>query len=336
MKSSTSPHIPLLQFDGEQLEVHNRKLPQFDLTYSFVNKRLDDEELPATETFSNYIISQSLAQAVNAAMITGRPLLLKGEPGCGKTRLAKAVAVHLHGPDTNKYYFEWFVKSRSLAKEGCYTYDQIQRLRDATISEQDEDARERSQSPDNYIQLGPLGRAIASIPPDDKPAVLLIDEIDKGDIDFPNDLLLELDELRFAITEKNNFYINATHQRKPLVIITSNNERDLPAAFLRRCLYYSIPRLDKAMLETIVNGKLKEFYREFDIVETKKLTDDQISTVIEGFLTERDGSFSSKQPSTSEMLDWLKILMYKVAVDGEDFHAIVQNQALRNLALKLL
>ena len=178
-----------------------------------------------------YLPSEELVEAVNLAIFLERPLLLKGEPGCGKTRLARAVAYELQLP-----FETWYVKSTSRARDGLYTYDAVGRLRDAQLAANRmvaEAERDRIKQPGAYVNWEPLGRAFLNV----QRTVVLIDEIDKADIDFPNDLLLELDERRFKVDE-----IGQTIQAKtaPIVFITSNDEKDLPDAFLRRCLFHYV------------------------------------------------------------------------------------------------
>lgn len=294
------------------------------------------------EKVSTYIISKELLDAVNAAIITGRPLLLKGEPGCGKTKLAKAVASHLFKDELSKYYFEWHVKSRSNSKEGAYTFDHVSRLREATITYKDGD-NIRAKDPTNYLSLGPMGFAFKSAPPNGLPPILLIDEIDKGDIDFPNDLLLELDEMRFAINElpEEKRYISAPEHNRPLVFITSNNERELPPAFLRRCLYYKIPPFKRDLLEIIAGFKLEEFYEELyhtdaEAPKAHELTKEEAAAVVEKFVEIKKSTVSSKPPSTSELLDWLKLILFRINREKSSVEDLIKDSELQELALKLM
>ncbi|MEL6989849.1 MAG: AAA family ATPase, partial [Bacteroidota bacterium] len=185
--------------------IKGRMLNTFDHKYDFEDhvlnsKQRKDGRKPVQKWMSSYVLGKDLVNAINAALITGRPLLLKGAPGCGKTKVALAIAKWFHGVNANKFYFEWHVKSKSKAKDGAYTYDHIRRLRDATLSEKQSNVDVKDAK--NYIELGPMGMAFKAVTGNtEKPVVLLIDEIDKGDIDFPNDLLLELDELRFVVEE---------------------------------------------------------------------------------------------------------------------------------------
>lgn len=233
-----------------------------------------------------YIPSPELVEAVRIAQLLERPLLLKGEPGCGKTRLAGAVAAELGLP-----YFEWHVKSTSRARDGLYTYDAVGRLRDAQLvaARLAEPRDDRS-----YVRLGPLGQAFLS----EQPAVVLIDEIDKADIDFPNDLLVELDERRFRIDEIDETTI-ARHA--PLVVITSNDERDLPDAFLRRCVFHYLEFPGEQQLATIVRA------------HHPRLQQDLLDAAIRRFRELRarmaaEKGEGGKRVGTSELLDWVRVL----------------------------
>ncbi len=239
-----------------------------------------------------YLPSPALVDAVNLAIFLQRPLLIKGEPGSGKTRLARAVAAQLGLP-----YEEWHIKSTSRARDGLYTYDVVGRLRDAHLAangQLDPEALERSKDPSSYVQMGPLGRAYEN----ERRTVLLIDEIDKADIDFPNDLLLELDEQRFTIEETGN---PVQARQPPIVFITSNDEKDLPDAFLRRCLFHYIAFPATARLEQIVaahfpsapSGVVSAAVRRFEELRTRML---------------QDKGESGKRVSTSELIDWFRVL----------------------------
>ena len=335
---------------SRRINVIGRYIKGANFTYNFSRKTLKIEfNEKISKEVSSYIISKELMSAVNAAILTGRPLLLKGEPGCGKTNLAKAVAAHFYGDELSKYYFEWFIKSSSKAKEGAYIFDQVGRLRDATIAPKDEKSERRVKDPANYLRLGPMGLAFVSKPPatemgDDKPQlrrlpILLIDEIDKGNIDFPNDLLLELDEMRFEIPELNqnpkykDTYIQADPAYRPLVIITSNDERELPPAFMRRCLYYKIPPFGQQMLEEIVHGKLEKYHEELLIKPS--LSKEDVSKIVVKFLTLKEQFSTSKPPSTSELLDWIKVLLHELSL-GEPLESLIKDETLQKLALKII
>jgi MoxR-like ATPase len=250
-----------------------------------------------------YLPHDQLVEVVNLAMDLERPLLLKGEPGCGKTRLADAVSFELEMP-----LITWYIKSTTKAREGLYSFDALRRLRDAQVAaayQGQEDKIQRIENLDNYIQLEQLGKAFDA----EERTVVLIDEIDKADIDFPNDLLLELDEQRFQILETGRW---VTSRHPPIVLITSNDEKDLPDAFLRRCLFYYIdfPTPDK--LKEIVQ---KRYPRPED---TSDEEDNQRQELISSAVTRfnilrkkmvEDKKDSGKKVSTSELLDWVKVLL---------------------------
>jgi len=304
---------------------------------------LDADVVAQDGRMSTYIISKDLVTAVNAAIITGRPLLITGEPGCGKTKLAKAIAVYFHEDQANKYYFEWFIKSKSIARNGCYNFDHIRRLRNATIAKSNGKLDGKiKENLDEYITLGPIGMAFTTQVNGSKPTILLIDEIDKGDIDFPNDLLLELDEMRFSIAEKDNAYISADKDHPPLVFITSNDERELPPAFLRRCLYYNIPPFESDFLEKIAKVKLKEFYTDLGITDTILDQDANIKKIIDKYQEIRRQQTNNKPPSTSELLDWLKLMANRLHDGNCTLDDLLnadekeEGKALQRLALKLL
>jgi MoxR-like ATPase len=235
---------------------------------------------------SNYIAGEDLRQAVNVAIALGRPLLVKGEPGTGKTLLARSVAQALNIPLT-----EWPIKSTTKAQDGLYIYDAVQRLHDSRFGDKDVSDIEQ------YIRLGPLGASFAAT---DQQA-LLIDEIDKADIEFPNDLLAELDVMRFSIYETGR-EVSAIH--RPVVIITSNAEKELPDAFLRRCVFHYIAFPDEELMEQIVRV-------HFPDVESKLLAQSMAA-----FYRLRRIDSLRKKPSTSELLDWLAALQ-RGGVDPE-------------------
>ena len=227
----------------------------------------------------SYIATGELTLAVNAAVTLSRPLLIKGEPGTGKTQLAQEVASALDRP-----LFEWHIKSTSKAQQGLYEYDAVSRLRDSQLGDS------KVQDIANYIVPGMLWQAFVS----DTPVVLLIDEIDKADIEFPNDLLRELDRMEFYVYETRQL-IKA--KQRPLVFITSNNEKDLPDAFLRRCFFHYIRFPDRSTMEQIV---------EVHYPGIKKAL---LKEALEAFFAVREVPGLKKKPSTSELLDWLKLLL---------------------------
>jgi len=320
----------------DELKIDGRLAKHYDVEYDFEQNHLIYNHKNKPRKISSYILNKNLVTAVNAAIVTGRPLLLKGEPGCGKSKLAQAVANYFFQEEAYKYYFEWHIKSRSKARDGAYTFDHIGRMRDASVAATDLQAKDRVSNVDGYINLGALGNVIKSGMQDGKKPILLIDEIDKGDIDFPNDLLLELDEMRFKINEKKDYYVETEEKDyRPLVFITSNNERELPPAFLRRCIYYYIPAFDNTLLVKIAQSKMKDFYDELNLDGEPSFKEDEIVNFIRNYQTARDNASGSKPPSTSEMLDWLKLLTYHAANDNRTLEDLAKDSDLRDMALKL-
>ena len=227
----------------------------------------------------NYIATEDLQVAVNAAITLERPLLVKGEPGTGKTMLAHEVAEALE-----LEIITWHIKSTSIAQQGLYEYDAVSRLRDSQLGDK------RVHEIRNYIVPGKMWEAFTS----DKPIVLLIDEIDKADIEFPNDLLLELDRMEFYVYETKET-IKAV--RRPIVLITSNNEKELPDAFLRRCFFHYIRFPDKETMDQIIR------------VHHPDLHESLLKEALEVFFQFREVQGLKKKPSTSELIDWVKLLM---------------------------
>lgn len=228
---------------------------------------------------ADYVATDDLMLAVNAAITLQRPLLIKGEPGTGKTMLAEQVASALDAP-----LLQWHIKSTTKAQQGLYEYDAVSRLRDSQLG----DARVHDIG--NYIVKGTLWQAFES----DQQVVLLIDEIDKADIEFPNDLLTELDKMLFHVYETKET-IRAKH--RPIIIITSNNEKELPDAFLRRCFFHYIQFPDRATMQKIIN------------VHYPNIKQDLLNEALSVFFELRAVAGVKKKPSTSELLDWIKLLL---------------------------
>jgi MoxR-like ATPase len=237
---------------------------------------MNDKRFTGTE---RYVATPDLMMAVNAAVTLARPLLIKGEPGTGKTQLAEEIARSLSRP-----LFEWHIKSTSKAQHGLYEYDAVSRLRDSQLGEA------RVHDIRNYIIKGRLWEAFESeIQP-----VLLIDEIDKADIEFPNDLLRELDRMEFYVHETREL-IRARH--RPIILITSNNEKELPDAFLRRCFFHYIRFPDEETMAKIVHVHFPGLKKEL------------LTEALTTFFNVRDTPGLRKKPSTSELLDWIKLLL---------------------------
>jgi MoxR-like ATPase len=249
------------------------------------------------EGTDTYIATDDLMMAVNAALTLERPLLVKGEPGTGKTMLAIEIARALGRP-----LFEWHIKSTTKAQHGLYEYDAVSRLRDSQLGDP------RVHEIRNYIVQGMLWKAFLS----DTPAVLLIDEVDKADIEFPNDLLRELDRMEFYVYETQEL-VHAKH--RPLVVITSNNEKELPDAFLRRCFFHYIRFPDHETMERIVH------------VHHPQIKKNLLREALQSFFEIREVPGLKKKPSTSELLDWLKLLMAEdippETLHSQDSHKII-------------
>ena len=227
---------------------------------------------------SNYVVSSDLLRIVNIAMALEKPLLIKGEPGTGKTQLAQAISDAL-----GKKLIIWNIKSTTKAQDGLYVYDTVQRLYDSQFGGEGVDDIKK------YIKLGKLGEAFSA----DEQVILLIDEIDKADLEFPNDLLWELDRMEFYIPETKE---TIKAKQRPIVIITSNAEKELPDAFLRRCIFHYISFPNQAMMTDIVHA-------HYDNIE-----DHLLEMAMRAFYRVRDLPTVAKKPSTSELLDWLQAL----------------------------
>ena len=252
--------------------------------------------LEGNDLLKPYFPEADLIQAVEISRLLRRPLLLRGEPGCGKTRLAEAVAFELYGYDYKDYYFKWSIKSTSKILDGLYRFDHLRRLQDI----QDKNIK-RKPPKETYLTLGPLGNAFQKATKSN-PTILLIDEIDKADLDFPNDLLNLLDSEQIKEIEVPEADYKIIGRYPPIVIITSNDERELPPAFLRRCTFHYIEFPDKQQLDKITLAYMKSF-------QENNLEEDEISRLVEVFLNLRErmrGTASvDKLPSTSELLDWI-------------------------------
>ena len=236
-----------------------------------------------SETFQgsqDYVASEELMRAVNIAMVLQKPLLIKGEPGTGKTVLAEAIAKSL-----GKELIIWNIKSTTKAQDGLYVYDVVQRLYDSQFGGEGVDDIEK------YVKLGKLGEAFTA----DDQVILLIDEIDKADLEFPNDLLWELDRMEFHIPETGR---TVTAKHRPIVIITSNAEKELPDAFLRRCVFHYIEFPDRELMAEIVN------------VHFQDLVQQMLDQVLEAFYRIRSLPQIKKKPSTSEIIDWIQALIH--------------------------
>src|SRR5690349_6466449 len=237
---------------------------------------MNDTRFTGTE---RYVATPDLMMAVNAAVTLARPLLIKGEPGTGKTQLAEEIARSLQRP-----LYEWHIKSTSKAQHGLYEYDAVSRLRDSQLGEG------KVHDIGNYIVKGRLWEAFES----DVQPVLLIDEIDKADIEFPNDLLRELDRMEFYVYETREL-VKARH--RPIIVITSNNEKELPDAFLRRCFFHYIRFPDEETMARIVEVHYPDLRKEL------------LAEALSAFFKLRESPGLRKKPSTSELLDWIKLLV---------------------------
>jgi MoxR-like ATPase len=255
---------------------------------------------------NDYVSTDDLTVAVNASIALERPLIVKGEPGTGKTELARQVALALDLP-----IIEWNIKSTTKAQQGLYEYDAVSRLRDSQLGD------EKVQDVSNYIKKGKLWQAFEA----DQKLVLLIDEIDKADIEFPNDLLQELDQMKFHVYETGQT-ISAKH--RPIVIITSNNEKELPDAFLRRCFFHYIQFPDTETLKRIVD------------VHFPNIKPELVHAALQQFFEIRETPGLKKKPSTSEVLDWLKLLLVEdlnasdLKRDGKDALPKLHGALLKN------
>ncbi len=291
------------------------------------------------ESLNPYLPSPELVEVVRLAQVLRRPVVLKGEPGCGKTQLARAVAFEWYGKLDAGYrskYFEWNIKSTSKASEGVYHFDHLERLRQANLARAAQGAaapmtETREELEEKYLRLGPLAHALLTSRPGE-PSILLIDEIDKADIDFPNDLLLELDEARSVIREAGfEKLVEAPEGARPVVFITSNNERELPQAFLRRCLFFHIDFPEKPDLLKILKAHLPDvFDLKSDLKEGLKTGADVVDKAIDEFIALRDRIENDpsvgRKPSTSELIDWVAALRFHLQFEPGFFETVADGK----------
>ncbi|HEX6429631.1 MAG TPA: MoxR family ATPase [Niastella sp.] len=319
----------------------NPKIPQGKFEFTNENGLISATFVPATDGAGNsitrpgrtippYIPSRDVKEIVRLAQILKRPVLIKGEPGSGKTQLSRAVAYEWYGDNYQQHYFEWIVKSTTSAADGLYSFDHVARLRDAQLAQIDAGLRNKKNT--DYRQFGPMAMAFLTSTPE-QPSILLIDEIDKADIDFPNDLLLELDERRFKIPDtETGEIIEAGYP--PLIFITSNDERELPEAFLRRCifLYMKFPNDDqmreiiKAHLPALVKDQ-EEFTKTIlaginngHAMQPKDFID-LANRQFRNLKIKREKDLvDNKRVSTSELIDWLTAFHYDWKNKTENFY----------------
>lgn len=281
--------------------------------YRYVGNHLSEPtEKKNGEVLTPYLPDFKLVRAVNYAIVLKRPLLLKGEPGCGKTLLAKDVADEFGVyPDR---YFEWRIKSTTKAQEGIYTFDHLKRLQDVQAKR---GFKNVNLPLIKYINQGPLYQAFKAAKENpNEPVVLLIDEIDKADIDFPNDLLHEIEQKSFTISELDSKKyraeereIKVPQENNLIIFITSNNEKELPAAFLRRCLFHYIDPLGKDQLEEIINKNFPNFDK--NLIDKILQKFDDVRQLLKQEIS------NEKRPSTSELLDWVRLLNHYIELGDE-------------------
>lgn len=273
---------------------------------------LENKDLGNNQTLFAYIPNEKLIEAVKLMILLRKPLLIMGEPGCGKTRLAEAVACEIYPENPFSHYFEWNIKSTSKVSEGLYRYDAIRRLNESQVFKTEEERTKLSNmelgKENSYIQEGILAKAFKASTKG-KPSIILIDEIDKADIDFPNDLLLEIEKYTFTIPETGEKI--PTPEEKPLVFITSNQERELPPAFLRRCIYFYIDFPDESNLITIVSQR-------FPDAETQ-MVKNAVHTFMDmrGKMDKRNTQ-GEKKISTSELIDWFECMYELLKTENPD------------------
>lgn len=290
------------------------------LSVTFEEEKTDPAEPSKNRAIAPYIPSEDIREIVRLAQILKRPVLIKGEPGSGKTQLSRAVAYEWYHNEYQQHYFEWFVKSTTKAADGLYSFDHVARLRDAQLAQ----IKPALGNKDNrdYRKFGPMALAFLTSTKEN-PSILLIDEIDKADIDFPNDLLLELDERRFTIPESETGETIAAAE-PPVIFITSNDERELPEAFLRRCIFLYMDFPDDKQMRLIIQAHLPELVKEQNkftkeviaaIKNPKPITPKDfidLANIQFGNLRRKrkDDLVDSKRVSTSELIDWLTAFNY--------------------------
>ncbi len=285
---------------------------------------------PVTDSFGNrkfqkgrpivpYIPGDELKDLVKLAQILKRPILIKGEPGSGKTQFAKSVAYEWYGDEYKNHFFEWPVKSTSKAVDGLYSFDHIARLREANLVRNNSSGITPNEDLKQYRKFGPMGLAFLTSTPEN-PSILLIDEIDKADIDFPNDLLLELDERRFTIpASETGELIEARYP--PVIFITSNDERELPEAFLRRCLFLYIKFPGDEDLVRIIRAHIPGFVEQHE--KFVRAAIDRFNLLRTDI---RENPLDNKQVSTSELIDWLAALYHDITAGEADIEKIDVNK----------
>jgi len=306
-------------------------VPQGEFTFNTENGMITATFKPETDADNKiktrearaippYIPSADIIEIVRLAQILKRPVLVKGEPGSGKTQLSRALAYEWYGNDYQQHYFEWFVKSTTRAADGLYNFDHIARLRDAQLSQSDPEVRKKKNT--DYRKFGPMAMAFLTSTAEN-PSILLIDEIDKADIDFPNDLLLELDERRFKIPEmETGEVIEAGYP--PVIFITSNDERELPEAFLRRCIFLYMKFPDDTQMRSIIKAHLPELVKAQEVFTSSIVKSieapekvwpkdfiDLANQQFRNLKSKREKDLvDNKRVSTSELIDWLTAFNY--------------------------